>query len=88
MGKTSGSFVKGDANNKGKPKGALNKFTKTVKERVLDTFNELQEDKKANLLAWSKENTTEFYKIAAKLIPTEIAGNLETTINIKILKKP
>ena len=75
MAKTSTSFKKGES--KGRPKGAINKLTKTVKETVLGAFNELQADPKANIMAWAKENTTEFYKIASKLIPTEVNASVE-----------
>lgn len=68
-------FVKGEA--KGRPKGALNHLTKTVKETVLAVFNELQDDPKVNLLEFGKKNPREFYAIAAKLIPTEIAAKVE-----------
>jgi hypothetical protein len=70
-------FEKGNA---GKAKGTLNKLTKTVKERVLEVFNELQEDKAANLLSWAKNEPTEFYKIAAKLIPHDINAKIEGKI--------
>ena len=63
-------FVKGEA--KGRPKGAVNKLTKTVRDTVLSAFNDLQEDPKANIVNWALENPTEFYKIASKLIPTEV----------------
>ncbi len=68
-------FEKG---NKGKPKGATNKMTKSVKEAFEITFNELQGDKEANLTNWAKDNTTEFYKLAAKLIPTSVSADLTT----------
>ena len=71
-----GQFTKG---NSGKPKGTPNKLTKTVKETILGAFNDLQEDPRANIFSWAKENPTEFYKIASKLIPTEISGSLEVT---------
>lgn len=67
-------FQKG---NKGKPKGATNLITRTVKETVLAAFNDLQNDPKANILNWGLDNPTEFYKIAAKLIPTEVNANVE-----------
>ncbi len=72
-----GQFEKGNA---GKPKGAINKLTKTVKERVLEVFNELQTDPQSNLLSWAKEEPTEFYKIAAKLIPSDINAKIEGKI--------
>lgn len=67
-------FEKG---NPGKPKGATNLLTRTVKETVLAAFNELQKDPKANLIAWGKTKPGEFYQIAAKLIPTEISAKFE-----------
>ena len=70
-------FEKG---NPGKPKGAVSKLSKTVKERVLDVFNELQGTKEHNLFEWAKTETTEFYKIAAKLIPADINAKVETTV--------
>ena len=66
-------FEKG---NKGKPKGATNKITKSVKEAFEIAFSELQEDKEAKLSNWAKENPTEFYKLAAKLIPTSVNADL------------
>jgi hypothetical protein len=68
-------FQKG---NKGKPKGAQNKLTKSVKEAFEIAFNELQGDENANLATWAKANTTEFYKLAAKLIPTSVNADLTT----------
>jgi hypothetical protein len=67
------------AGNPGRPVGP-NKLTKTVKETVLAVFNNLQEDPEANLLKWAKGEPTEFYKIAAKLIPTEITGSVKQII--------
>lgn len=64
----------------GRKEGSVNKLTKTVKERVLEVFNELQEDSEANLLSWAKTEPTEFYKIAAKLIPSDINAKIEGKI--------
>ena len=69
MAKTSTSFKKGTA--PGRPKGAINKTTKAVKEVFATVFSDLQEDPKYNLKIWAKENTTEFYKLATKLIPLQ-----------------
>lgn len=71
-------FEKGKSGNEnGRPAGTPNKLTKTVKETVLAAFNDLQQDPRANIVSWGLDNPTEFYKIAAKLIPTEISANVE-----------
>lgn len=76
-------FQKG---NPGKPKGAdmhLTRKMRTVKETVLNVFNELQEDAEHNLKAFAKENPRDFYQIAAKLIPTELTGKLDGEITVR-----
>lgn len=79
-----GQFTKG---NNGKPKGAVNKTTRLVKEVFADVFNDLQDDPKANLTKWAKANPTEFYKLASKLIPIQLGGTAENplifTVNFK-----
>lgn len=76
------AFKKGEPrpDNAGRKEGSVNKLTKTVKERVLEVFNELQDDPQANLLSWAKDEPTEFYKIAAKLIPADINAKVEGKI--------
>ena len=66
-------FTKGNA---GKPKGAQNKLTKTVKETVADVFNDLQKDPKNSLVAFAKKYPRDFYNIAAKLIPHDISAQV------------
>ncbi len=81
-------------NNPGKPKGAVNKTTKLVKEVFSETFNYLQTDKdaikkKANLKSWAKDNPTEFYKIASKLIPVQLANDPDNPLfPAPVLKLP
>ncbi len=62
------------------PSRGQGKLNRTVKETVLAVFNELQSDPEVKLSAWAKNEPTEFYKIAAKLIPTEVTGTLKTVI--------
>lgn len=79
-------FPKGKKKGKktgGRKKGGLNKITKTIKEAVLETFNRRQEDPNRNLDAFADENPKEFYALAGKLIPAEIAN----TITIKRVGK-
>lgn len=56
----------------GRKKGSQNKVTKAFKEALLDAFHGLGGTDA--LIKWGKENPTEFYKIAARLIPTEVVG--------------
>lgn len=65
---------KGHKKSGGRKKGSQNKFTKTVKSVFSNVFHDLQNDPEAKLSVWAKENTTEFYKLATKLIPTELTG--------------
>ena len=76
------AFPKGKKKDKktgGRKKGTPNKLTQTVKDTVLNVFNNLQEDPKAKLEAWAKREPGEFYKIASKLIPAEV----NSTVKIK-----
>ena len=77
-------FKKGEPRpqNAGRKEGSLNKITRTVKETVLAVFNDLQQDPKHSLLKWAKDEPTEFYKIASKLIPTEVNAQVETNITV------
>ena len=78
-------FVKGQVQNPaGRPKGAMGKLNKTVKETVLNVFNNIQGDPKHNLEAFAKKHPKEFYLIASKLIPTEMIGTTETIIKVTI----
>lgn len=77
-------FEKG---NPGKPKGAINKLTKTVKEVVFDVFEKIQSDPSANLLTFAKNNPTEFYKIAAKLIPSDVNAKVQDVTEIKVVRE-
>lgn len=70
--------------NPGKPKGATNHLTRTVKETVLAVFQEIQTDPKNNLKAFAKEYPRDFYQIAAKLIPTEVTGTVKSIIKVTV----
>ncbi len=77
---------KGTAKTGGREKGTLNTNTKQVKDVLANVFSELQDDKTCNLLAWGKENPTEFYKLAAKLIPTQMQHSGEMNMVWQELK--
>ncbi|HCN84021.1 MAG TPA: hypothetical protein DIT07_10445 [Sphingobacteriaceae bacterium] len=69
------AYAKGEG---GRPKGAANKSTILVKDAFAEAFTILQQDAEVKLSVWGKENPTEFYKLASKLIPTQmdIAANI------------
>lgn len=54
----------------GRKKGTPNKLTKSVKEAIAIAFTELGDV--TALVAWARDNETEFYKIWAKLLPQEL----------------
>lgn len=64
-------------NRNGRPKGTPNKLTRTVKEAFEVAFSELQGVPGAKLGDWAQANPTDFYKIAAKLIPSELNANVK-----------
>ncbi|MCL4182841.1 MAG: hypothetical protein KJ011_05280 [Burkholderiaceae bacterium] len=60
---------------KGRPPGIPNKINRAFKTAVLEVF---EKNGGAEWMGrWAKENETEFFKIAARLIPTEVAGTIE-----------
>ena len=70
-------------------KGTHNKVTRTVKDIIASVFNELQsmdgdtpKYPGAHMLDWAIREPSEFYKVAVRLIPTELAGGISHTIQI------
>lgn len=57
---------------KGRPKGALNKTTTTVKEALTKVFQD--RGGAGALLVWADQNQTEFYKLWGRLLPQEVSG--------------
>lgn len=65
-------FKKG---NPGKAPGTVHKNTKLIKDVFADVFYKLQDDPKANLEVWAKQNPEAFYKLGIRLVPTQINVN-------------
>ncbi len=61
----------------GRKKGAKNKFSRAFKEAVLLAYDNIGGDEQ--FAEWAKEHQTEFYKIAARMIPQEraVTGDIE-----------
>lgn len=62
----------------GRKKGKLNTFTISMKEAVRKAYDEMGGWEA--MAEWGQANRTDFYKIAAKLIPTDL--NMNGTMNI------
>ena len=64
--------------NPGRRKGSKNKATQEIKQAFYEAFHE--RGGVGALLKWASQNETDFYKLAAKLIPVEIAGTFDHTV--------
>jgi len=56
----------------GRKKGTPNKISATVKDNVIQVFEQLGSVK--GMVNWAKKNQTEFYRIYAKMLPVEVAN--------------
>lgn len=72
----------------GRVKGSLNVTSRSMKETVMNTLEWLQTQPRSNMRAWANENPTQFYQIAAKLIPTEVTAAVEVTGIKQIVIEP
>lgn len=84
--KTGGKRKVGDGTpGPGRPKGVPNKTTMAVKEALSLAFAGL--GGVAALETWARDNTTEFYKLWAKMLPTEVKGDLGAGITLVLQSK-
>jgi len=75
----------------GRTKGTPNKVTRSVREQFAFVFSRLQESDTANLEVWAEANPTEFYRLASKLIPMQVANDPENPIGgvyIQLIQDP
>jgi hypothetical protein len=74
-------FERGRQKTGGRPVGKTNRFTGLFREAVEVVYNGLGGH--AAFLQWAKDNPTEYYRIASRLIPGEMreeSGNSITVI--------
>jgi hypothetical protein len=77
------AFQKGQVSNpKGRPKGAVNKVTQSVRDAFKAAFDELQEVPGARLGDWARDNPTEFYRLSGKLIPAQVQHEGEMVVTV------
>ncbi len=75
----------------GRTKGSTNKITKSFKELLHATYQALESTPGKSMKEWALNNQTEFYRIASKLIPTELqhSGEIQQLIISKtVINKP
>lgn len=65
---------------KGRPKGAVNKSTKAVKDALVQAFDEL--GGVPALKTWAQANPTAFYQLWGKMLPLQIAGDPDAPIKV------
>ena len=61
-----------------RPKGVPNKFSGTAKENIIAVFTRLGGT--AEMAKWAADNQSEFYRIYARLLPTEVQAVVEHTV--------
>jgi len=66
----------------GRPRGLPNKITVAFKTAVLRAFEGIGGDRAFQ--RWARKHPTEFYKIAARLIPTEVVGDPERPLGMRV----
>jgi len=86
-------FEKGQEKTGGRQKGSKNKVGKAFKEILIETIHALEdnsdkkeEDPKTGLMAFAEKHPKEFYRIASKLVPQEMVGELTGEVIIKVIR--
>lgn len=70
----------------GRPKGAVNKTTREVKEVIAETFERIGGIE--TFATWARSNKDEFYKLYSKLLPVQLQGAASNgAINIILTKE-
>lgn len=77
------TFQPGKPKTGGRQSGVPNKFTASFREAVLFVYHGLGGH--PAFLEWARENPTEYYKIAARLIPAEMGSDADRKIEVVIL---
>lgn len=71
-------FSKGMTKIGGRRRGTPNRLTTTMRDAVMLAYDRIGGHEA--FAAWAAENPTDFYRIAARLIPTEIKARSEEVV--------
>ena len=73
--------------NPGRPKGAKDKVSRNIKEAYEYVFE--KRDGAKGFLKWvnaNKRNTELFYQWYSKMLPSNISGDIDANVTVKIIK--
>ena len=87
--KTDGKRIGSGKPGPGRPRGVPNKTTLAMKAAISSVYEKLQNKSggdHAHFEQWAEENPTEFYRIAAKLIPVDLNANVQGQIGMPDIK--
>ena len=68
----------------GRQRGTPNKITRAFRESVQIAYDAIGGDEA--FASWARENPTEFFKICARLIPTELTGSENGGVTVIIAR--
>ena len=74
------AFEVGRSKTGGRQLGTPNRLTGLFREAVLAVYERLGGH--AAFLEWARKNPTEFYRIAARLIPVEVRGPSDQSVRV------
>lgn len=75
---------------KGKPKGVLNKVTRTMKQIMEEAVTKVDNNPKtslASLASDGKQGKAVFWQVASKLLPVQLTGDKANPIVVNITSK-
>jgi len=77
----------------GRKAGTPNAVTTSFKRALEAAYKALQDEsgsEHGDLIAWARENKTEFYRIKSKLLPIQVEGNpdnpIEHNVTVKLVR--
>ena len=84
-------FTPGGRPGPGRPRGRSNRTTTAMKEAIAAVFQDLQathegEGEYPHFFEWAKGHPTEFYRMAARLLPLQVEAGAAATIGVVVFQ--